>query len=412
MLETVFDRCCGLDVHQKSVSAWVLITQPDGSVKEARQRFKTTTAALEDLARWLAELAVEQVVMESTGVYWKPVFNVLDGQFDVWLVNACHVAQVPGRKTDDGDARWLAKLMRFGLLRRSFIPDVDQRDLRELTRYRTRLIGERSAAANRLRKVLEDSNIKLGSVVSDIQGVSARLMLEALIADEETPEQMAQLARGRLRSKIPELVEALTGHSREHHRFLLQEILTHLDNLNARIEAVSQRIARAVEVHRDIIMRLVSIPGVNQRTVEVILAEIGSNVDPFPSDKHLASWTCLCPGNDVSANKRRSGRTRRGQKWLRPALMQAAWAASRTKDTYLAAQFHRIRARRGAKRAAVAVAHSIVTSVYHLLDNPEAVYQDLGGDYFLNRNEEAVRRRAIKHLETLGYQVSLTEAEN
>jgi transposase len=410
-METVFHCCAGLDVHQKVLSAWVLRSRPDGSVEEAHRRFQTTTDALRELAAWLAAWGVTHVVIESTGVYWKPVFNILDGQLAVWLVNARHVAQVPGRKADDSDARWLAKLMRFGLLSPSFIPEVAQRDLRDLTRYRTRLIQERAAAANRLHKVLEDANIKLGGVVSDLQGVSARLILEALIADQYTPQEMAHLAKGRLRAKIPALVAALTGLTRTHHRFLLDEVLCHIDSLNQRIEALNQRIQELTAPQAALIQRLAAIPGVDRRIAEVILAEIGPNVTPFPSAKHLASWACLCPGNDISAGKRRSGKTRHGQKWLRPALIQAAWAAARAKDSYLAAQFQRLCARRGAKRAAVAVAHSIITIVYHLLANPEAVYHDLGGDFFLKRNPEAVKRRAIKHLETLGFRVTISPAQ-
>ena len=410
MMDPVFQCCAGLDVHQKTLSAWVLVTRPDGSVQEARRRFKTTTNELRALAVWLVALGVTHVVLESTGVYWKPVYNILAPQMTVWLVNARHVAQVPGRKDDDSDARWLAKLMRFGLLSPSFIPEEAQRDLRDLTRYRTRLIQERAAGANRLRKLLEDANIKLGAVVSNIQGVSARLILEALIADEYTPAEMAELAKGRLRAKLPELVAALTGLTRTHHRFLLDEVLSHIDGLNQRIEVLNQRIGELTAPHEAIIQRLVAIPGIDRRIAEIILAEIGSNVTPFPTAKHLASWACLCPGNDISAGKRRSGKTRRGQKWLRPALIQAAWAASHSKDTYLAAQFQRLCARRGAKRAAVAVAHSIITIVYHLLADPEAVYQDLGGDFFLQRNAEAVKRRAIKQLETLGLQVTVSPA--
>lgn len=410
MMGVVFPRCCGLDVHRKTVTACVIVSQPDGQVKIVQQTFKTTTAGLKALAAWLVSYGVTHVVMESTGVYWKPVYNILAPQFEVWVVNARHVAQVPGRKTDDSDAQWLAKLMRYGLLQRSFIPDVEQRDLRDLTRYRTRLIGERTAAANRVHKVLEDANIKLGALVSDIQGVSARLMLEALIADDTEPEEIAELAKGRLRAKIPELVEALVGQTRGHHRFLLRELLDHLDELNARIANLDERIRTLTAPYEDLIERLMTIPGVGRRIAEIILAEVGPTVESFPSAKHLASWACVCPGNRISANKRRSGRTRRGQKWLRPALVQAAWAASRSKDTYLAAQFHRLRTRRGAKRAAVAVAHSIITIVYHLLADPEAVYQDLGGDYFLKRNEEAVKRRAIRQLEALGLEVSVTPA--
>jgi transposase len=406
----MFARVCGLDVHRKTVTACVIVSQPDGRPQKAQRTFKTTTAGLQALAEWLASFGVTHVAMESTGVYWKPVYNVLSDAFEVWVVNARHVAQVPGRKTDDSDACWLAKLMRYGLLNRSFIPPVEQRDLRDLTRYRTRLIEARTATANRVHKVLEDANIKLGAVVSDIQGVSARRMLDALIAEDTEAEAIAELAKGRLRAKIPELVEALTGHTREHHRFLLRELLGHLDELNARIATLDARIHTVAAPQARLMERLMTIPGVGRRIAEIILAEVGWSSEPFASAKHLASWACVAPGNHISANKRKSGRTRRGQQWLRPALIQAAWAASRTHDTYLAAQFHRLRARRGGKVAAGAVAHSIITIVYHLLADPEAVYRELGGDYFLKHNQEAVQRRAIKQLEALGLQVSVSPA--
>ena len=315
---------------------------------------------------------------------------------------------MPGRKTDVKDAEWIAQLMRHGLLKRSFIPDVEQRDLRDLTRYRTRLVGERSSASNRLQKILEDANIKLSSVATDIQGVSARLMIKALIAGETDGAELANLAKGRLRQKLPELEAALVGRVRPHHCFMLHEVLYHLDELNECLEVLNARIRECTAPYEDIIQRLDAIPGINRYTAEVILAEIGPNVTTFPTAKHLASWACLCPGNNISANKRRSGKTRRGQNWLRAALVEAAWAASRTKDTYLGAQFHRLRARRGDKRAAVAVAHSILIVIYHLLANPEAVFTELGGDYFLKRNPEQERRRAVRKLETLGFAVVLT----
>jgi transposase len=328
----------------------------------------------------------------------------------VWVVNAQHVKQVPGRKTDWNDAEWLARLMCYGLLERSFIPDVEQRELRDLTRYRTRLTAERAAAANRLEKTLEDANIKLTSVASDIQGVSARAMLEALIGGESDPEVMAELARGRLRAKLPQLEEALAGRMRPHHRFMLRELLTHLDHIGGAIATVNERIAQLTAPYETIIQRLIAVTGIKRHTAEVILAEVGPDITPFPTAKHLASWACLCPGNNLSAGKRRSGKTRRGQPWLRAALVEAAWAASHSLDTYLAAQFQRLRARRGDKRAAVAVAHSILTIVWHLLANPEAVFTELGGDYFLKKNPEREQRRAVRKLEALGFTVTLTPA--
>ncbi len=408
-MEVVFKYCAGLDVHKRIIVACVLLSNPGGTQRHTR-KFGTTLADLQALATWLAGFGVTHVAMESTGVYWKPVFNVLSAHFDVWIVNARELKQVPGRKTDVKDAEWIAQLMSIGLLKRSFIPEVEQRDLRDLTRYRTRLIEERTAASNRLQKILEDSNIKLASVVSHIQSVSARAMLEAMIAGQSDPAQLANLARGTLRKKLPELEAALVGQIREHHRFMWREILYQLDGLNERIAALNERIAQYTTPYEATIQRLDAIPGVDRIIAEIILAEIGPDVKAFPTPAHLASWACVCPGNYVSANKRRSGRTRHGQKWLRPALVEAAWSAGRTKDCYLGSQFHRLRARCGDKRAAVAVAHSILIVVYHLLANPEAVFTDLGGDYFLKRNAEQEQRRAVRKLNTLGFTVVLTPA--
>ena len=407
-MDEIYPESSGLDVHQKFVVACVMLSNGEGQLQPVRRRFATTTKGLHELADWLSNHGIKQVAMESTGVYWKPVYNVLHERFDVWVVNARHLAQVPGRKTDDTDATWIAKLMRHGLLQPSFIPDEWQRDLRDMTRYRTRLQQEKSSAVNRLHKILEDANIKLGAVVSDIQGVSARAMLEALIDGHLEAEQMADLAQRSLRRKIPQLIEALTGMVRDHHRFLLGEILTHIDELNCRIGSLSRRIAQLVAPYADTCARLTEIVGVGRLTAEVILAEIGPSVEKWPSSGHLASWSCLCPGNNESGGKRRRGKRRKGQKWLVTALIEAAWAASRTKNTYLAAQFHRLRARRGEQRAAVAVAHSILTIVYHLLRDPQLHFNELGGDYFLTKNKEQEERRAVKILNTLGFDVVLT----
>jgi len=408
MLDVMFRQCAGLDVHKKSVTVCAVTEDEAGKVRRTIKTFGTTTQALREMAAWLGELGVTHVAMESTGVYWKPVYNILHESLEVWVVNAQHIKQVPGRKTDVKDAEWIATLMRLGLLNNSFIPDEAQRDLRDLTRYRMKLTNERSAAVNRVEKVLEDANIKLSSVVSDIQGVSARQMLEAIIAQKDDSQELAELAKGRLRNKIPALVEALTGQVRAHHRFMLRELLEHVDGLNHRLQQLNGRIEYLTLPHARLIERLDAVTGVGKHTAQIILAEVGASVAQFPTFNHLASWACMCPGNHISANKRTSGKTRKGQKWLRTALSEAAWAASRTKDTYLSAQFHRLRTKRGAKRAAIAVGHSILTIVYHLLKDPEATFEDLGGDYFIKRSKGDQERRAVKILTTLGYDVKLT----
>ena len=407
-MEAMYPKCSGLDVHKRMVEACIMVSDDEGGLKQERQQYGTMTQDLQMLSTWLKSSGVTHVVMESTGVYWKPIYNLLHDEFETWIVNARHLSQVPGRKTDERDAEWICKLMRYGLLEHSFIPDEWQRDLREMTRYRTRLIQEKSSMVNRLHKVLEDANIKLTSVVSDIQGVSARLMLDALIADNMDTLQMAELAKRRLRNKIPQLVQALTGHVRDHHRFMLQQILAHLDELNEHISTLSQQIRVVTKPYAELIDRLDEITGVGPHIAEIVLAEIGPSVEQWATPAHLASWACLCPGNNISAGKRKSSKRRQGQKWLVPALVEAAWAASRTKDTYFAAQFHRLGVRRGPKRAAIAVAHSILIVIYHLLEDPDAVFTDLGGDYFLNKNKEQERRRAVRRLETLGFDVALT----
>ena len=337
-MEVLYPRCCGVDVHKREVVACVVSTGPDGTPSKTIRAFGTMTPDILALADWLATHEVSHVAMESTGVYWKPIWNLLEDQFALLLVNARHVKAVPGRKTDIRDCEWLAELLRHGLLTGSFVPDRPQRELRELTRYRTSLVRERTAAANRLQKTLEGANIKLASVATDILGKSGREILAALVAGETDGAELAQFAQGRLREKIPQLERALVGRVGLHQRFLVAEQVAHVDFLEAAIARVSTEIAERVQPDEDAITRLDTIPGVGRSVAEVLVAEIGPDVGRFPSPQHLASWAGLCPGNHESAGNRRSGRTRKGSPWLRACLVQAAHAAARTKGTYLAAQ--------------------------------------------------------------------------
>jgi transposase len=386
------------------------------------------TSGLLALADWLANSEVTHVAMESTGVYWKPVWNVLEGGFDLLLVNARHVKAVPGRKTDVRDAEWLAALLRHGLLRPSFVPPLPQRELRELTRLRTARVRARASELNRLHKSLEAANVKLGAVATDLQGVSCRDMLAALVAGETDPTALAELARGRLPAKLPALEQALTGRFGAHQRFLVAEHLATIDELEAGIERLSAEIAtrltpppapegpdggapgpRAGAAADDPVARLTTIPGVGRRTAEGILAEVGSDVSRFPTAGHLASWAGLCPGQDESAGKRRSGKTRKGSPWLRTLLVEAATAAARTKDTALSARYRRLAARRGRKKAIVALAHTLLVIVYHLLTEG-TTYRELGGNYYDERDRTAVERRLVQRLERLGHHVTLAPA--
>jgi transposase len=376
----VLHACCaGLDVHKKTVVACVRRVDPVGKVSKSIKTFATMTADLLDLADWLAVQGVKVVAMESTGSYWKPVFNLLEARFEVVLVNAHHIKQVPGRKTDVKDSEWIAQLLQHGLLRPSFIPPRPTRELRDLTRQRTQLIREKTAVVNRIQKVLEDANIKLGSVASNALGVSGRAMIEALIRGEYDPVKLADLARRRLRKKIPQLQRALKGSVTEHHRFLLRTQMGHLDHLERLIGQYSERIDEALDPFAATLARLVTIPGVDFRVAEVVVAEIGLDMDRFPTAGHLSSWAGLASGNHESAGKRRSGRTTPGNTWLKTALVQAAWAAFRAKGTHLSRKFRRIAGSRGQKRAAVAVAHTILVIIYHLLKEG-TTYQETAGN--------------------------------
>lgn len=405
-MDVVYTHCCGLDVHKKTVAA-CLITSTAGAepVKEIRT-FGTMTADLLALADWLQEAGCTHVAMESTGVYWRPVYNLLEGQFELLVVNAQHMKAVPGRKTDVKDAAWIAELLRHGLLRGSFIPSKPQRQLRELTRYRSTLVQDRARALNRLQAVLEDANLKLASVVTDINGVSAQAMLEAILAGQRDVEVLADLARGRLRAKRDQLKVALEGRVTAHHSFVMTEHLSTLEYLDEAIERVSGEIDQRLTADQEAIALLDTIPGVGQRAAEILIAEIGTDMSRFPSAKHLASWAGMCPGNHDSGGKRLSGKTRKGNRWLRQVLVEIAHVASKTKNTYLAAQYKRIAARRGKKRALIAVGHTILTIVYMMLTRKQP-YQDLGAAYFDQREQERVERRLVHRLERLGYEVSL-----
>jgi transposase len=366
-IQVVHPCCCGLDVHKRHVQACVLRTTPTGQVTQVQRSFSTVSDELLALCDWLACLGCTHVAMESTGVYWKPLFNVLEGLFTVWVVNAQHIKQVPGRKTDISDAAWIAGLLRHGLVRPSFIPAQEQRDLREVTRYRRSLVDERTAEVNRLQKTLEGANIKLASVASDITGQSARAMLEQLVAGVTDPALLAQLAQGRMKAKLPALERALAGRFGAHHRFLVAHHLAHLDSLDALIADLDAEVARRLAPFEAEIALLDTIPGVGRRTAEDLLAEIGPHMAQFPSAAHLASWAGMAPGNHISAGQRKGGKTRKGSRWLRTCLVVAAQAVGRSKDPVLGARFRALAARRGKQRAAVAVGHSILVLAYHIL---------------------------------------------
>jgi len=434
-MERVYQRCCGIDIHKKILVACLIIVTADGQRHKERRTFRTVTQDLLQLLDWLQANSCTHVAMEATGVYWKPLFNLLEGHFQLLVVNAQHIKAVPGRKTDVRDAEWIADLLQHGLLKASFIPPVAQRELRELTRYRTTLVEERARIVNRLQKTLEETNLKLGDVVTDILGKSARAILDALLAGQTDPVMLAELARGRLKAKRAELEQALVGTLKPHHRFLLREQLAHIDRLDEAIVRVGAEIAahmrpldeaeqsetraddavqQAQEQEQTLtweqaIVLLCSIPGISQRAAEGILAEIGIEMNRFPSAKHLASWAGMSPGNRESAGKRLSGKTNKGSPWLRKLLVEAAHAAAHTKNTYLAAQYRRIAARRGAKKAMIAVGHTILVMIFHIL-NTQKGYEDLGGNSFDEHDRQATEQRLVRRLQKLGYEVELKVA--
>jgi transposase len=405
-MERMLERVCGLDVHKATIAACVRVPGPTGKRLQHVQTFGTTTADLLALRDWLDAHGVTHVAMESTGVYWRPIYYLLEERVTCLLVNAAHVRQVPGRKTDVQDCAWLAQLLEHGLLRGSFVPPAPIRELRDLTRYRKSLIQERAREANRVHKLLEDAGIKLATVATDVLGMSGRAMLEALVQGTSDPAVLAELARGRMRAKLPALRQALVGHFRPHHAFLVTQILSHLDHLEEAVTTLSDRIEAVLAPFVDAMQRLDTIPGVNQRTAEVLIAELGVDMAQFPTARHLASWAGLCPGNHESAGKHKSGKTRKGNGWLRAALVEAALGATRTKNSAIAARYRRVMRHRGHKKAIIAVAHSLLVTAYHVLAR-HTVYQELGPDYYDRRHTERVTRRAVKALEHQGYRVTL-----
>jgi transposase len=408
-MERIVERPGALDVHKASVTACVRVWV-ERKLTEHVAEFQTTVQGLLALGDWMEALGVTQVVMEATGVYWKPCWAVLEDRFELMLVNARHVKQCPGRKTDVLDAQWLCQLLEAGLLRASFVPPKPIRTLRNLTRYRKTQLNDRQREAARLHKILEDTGIKLGCVATDIMGKSGRDMLDALVAGTTDPVVLADLARGQLRKKIPALRAALVGRFEAEHALVIGQILAHIDFLDEAINRLSEAIEEQIAPfapQRDLLM---TIPGVGRRTAEVLIAEIGVDMTVFPTPKHLASWAGVCPGNDESAGKRRSGRTRKGSKWLRATMTESALAATKTKDSYLAAQYQRLRGRRGHTKAVTAVGHSILTAAWHMLQTGE-LYRDLGGDYFTRQNPDRTTRRLVRQLEALGHHVTLESRE-
>jgi transposase len=405
VLEVLYRSCAGIDVHKASLTACVRIVEGKSVTHEVRE-FPTTIRALGELQKWLAEREVRAVVMEATGVYWKPVWHILEADFQLTLANAGHVKNVPGRKTDVKDAVWLADLHAHGLIRGSFVPPQPIEELRQLTRTRKQLVREVGQHTNRLHKVLEDTNIKVGNVVTDILGQSGRAILRKLISGVSDPEELAKEARGRLKQKHGELVEALEGYATEHHRFLLELHLSTVESLERRIEELDQRLGRALDPFKEAVQRLETIPGVGTITAQVIVAEIGLDMSRFPTHRHLLSWAGLCPRSDESAGKPRSTQIRKGAPWLKAVIVQAAWGATHKKDSYLRTQYLRIRARRGAKKAAVAVAASILTSAFYILQRG-TTYEDLGADHFTQHNMAKAAARHCKQLQQLGYKVTL-----
>jgi transposase len=405
-MQVLYARCAGLDVHSKTVSVCVSVCETGAKKRQQVRAFSTFTRDLLEMADWLKRERVTHVAMEATGVYWRPVWAVLEDQFEQMLVNPQHMKAVPGRKTDTKDCEWIADLLQHGLLKGSFVPPTPIQDLRDLTRYRAQLRQDQGRAANRIQKLLEQANLKLSSVASNALGVSGRRILKEIISGEVDPERLAQLARGALKNKIPQLMQALEGRVREHHRFLLAKFLREWDWYEEEIASLDHRIEEQIRPFAFAVAFWQTIPGISQVTAWSLVAEIGVRMEQFPSAQHLASWAALCPGNHESAGKRKSGKTRDGNKCLRRSLCQAAWCATRKKDCYLASQFRRLGARRGLKRAIIAVAHSMLEIGYHMLKTNQG-YRELGGNYLDRIHKESLQRYHVKRLQNLGFAVTL-----
>ncbi|NDD30774.1 MAG: IS110 family transposase [Proteobacteria bacterium] len=408
-MDTIVERCCGLDVHQAVIVASVLIGEPGKRVQKQTRSFRALTAGLSELQQWLREQGVTHVAMEATGIYWVPVYAHLEGQFELIVGNATHIKSVPGRKTDVKDSEWIADLARHGLIRKSFVPPKDLRELRDLVRYRMKLVQSRTAERNRLLRMLETANVKLSSVMTDVFGASGRAMLAAIVSDSYVPADVAQLARGLLRKKTDDLALALHGRVEKHQRFILRMQLTRLDQVEADLKEIDAEIDARLVPYRAQFDRLIEIPGVDRVTAATIIAELGIDMHVFPSHRHAAAWAGVCPGNHESAGRKKRAPARKGNVHLVTALVQAALCASRAKGTYLRSKYWKLVPRLGKKRAAMAVAHKILVAVYHMLA-ADVAYADLGEAYLDKRNAAASSKGLVKRLEGMGYKVTLEKA--
>ena len=408
-MEAIVERCAGLDVHQASVVACVLLGRPGCKPHKEIRTFATLTRALEALRDWLKEVGVTHVGMESTGVYWKPVYYILEDGFTLLLVNVQHLKLVPGRKSDVRDSEWIAQLLEWGLLQSSLVPPAPIRDLRDLTRYRKHQSQDRAREVNRLHRVLEDAGIKLSTVATDVMGVSGRAMLDALLQGTTDPEVLANLARGKLRKKLPALRQALLGRFRAHHGFLIGQILAKIDFLDEVIDQLTQEIDRLVIPFEPMLAQLDTIPGVDRKGAITILAETGGDMSHFPTPGHLCSWAAVCPGQNQSAGKRRSGKTRKGNRYLRTLAIESGLAAARAKDTSLQSRYSRVKRNRGHKKAVLAVGHQILEIAYFVMRDG-IPYHELGRDYFDRQHRQRALRRHVRQLEALGYRVTLEPA--